>query len=89
MKRNLKKTQRIGKYFKYASDSRVVRGVPELILHPLKKRPEKDLVTTDNIDLENNYEQIGSFLRTDISRMEKFMDKHAEYNPNSYFFTYR
>jgi hypothetical protein len=89
MKRNLKKTQRISKYFKYASDSRGVKGVPELILHPLKKRPEKDLITTNDIILENNYEQIGSFSRTDISRMEKFMDKHAEYNPTTYFFTYR
>ena len=89
MKRNLKKTQKLVKYFKYAKDSRGIKGVPELILHPLSKRPTKDVITREEDPLENNYEQIAKFNRGDIRSMESFMEQHAVYNPDTYFFTYR
>jgi hypothetical protein len=89
MKRNLKKTQKLTKYFKYAKDARGISGVPELILHPLSTRPTKDVITHDTDLLENNYEQIARFGRSDIQNMEKFMEQHAIYNPDTYFFNYR
>jgi hypothetical protein len=84
----LRKTQKLKKYFKNANDSRGRPGIPELILHPLKQRPQKDLITVDSDPLEQNYEKIGKYPQND-SALRQFMDKHAEYNPNSYFFTYR
>jgi hypothetical protein len=85
---NLRKTQKLKKYFKQANDSRGKLGIPELILHPLKVRPQKDLITTESDQLENNYEQIGKFLRNDTLSMERFMEKHTTYNPDTFFYKY-
>lgn len=89
MKKGLKKTQRLQKYFKFASDSRGLNGVPELILHPLRRRPNKDLIIKETDSIENNYEEVTKFDRFNYQSLEKFMEKHAEYNSNTYFFTYR
>jgi hypothetical protein len=89
IKSKLNKTQKIKKYFKDANDSRGKPGIPELILHPLKRRPSKDIVINDGDQLENNYEQIGKFSQKDFAQMELFMEKHTVYNPETYFFKYR
>ena len=88
MKKGLKKTQRIQKYFKFAKDIRGVTGVPELILHPLKTRPSKDLIINESDKLDNNYEEIAKFDRFNNERLESFMDKHARYDPETYFYKY-
>ena len=88
MKRNLKKTQKVIKYFKYTKDARGISGIPELILHPLTKRPDNDVITRDNDTLDNNYEKIAKFNIGDIRAMETFMDKHALYDPKTFFYTY-
>jgi hypothetical protein len=88
MKRGLKKTQRLQKYFKFAKDIRGVSGVPELILHPLTSRPSGDIITQEADKLTNNYEEITSFDRFNIHKLEDFMKKHATYDPATYFYTY-
>ena len=89
MKKSLKKTRRLHKYFKFASDSRGLNGIPELILHPLKKRPIEDLIIKDSDVLENNYEEIAKFDRFNYQTLETFMEKHTVYNPETFFFNYR
>jgi hypothetical protein len=88
MKRNLKKTQKLIKYFKYTKDARGISGVPELILHPLTTRPDKDVISKDEDILNNNYQQLTKFNRSDIKSMETFMVKHAVFDPNTFFYTY-
>jgi len=88
LKKGLNKTQRLQRYFKFAKDSRGISGVPELILHPLKKRPSEDLLIKNSDHLENNYEEIAKFDRFNYNQLEEFMNKHARYNPETYFFNY-
>ena len=88
IKRDLKKTKRIEKYFKFAKDSRGTTGIPELILHPLTKRSSKDLILSDSDMVENNYEHLGKFNIKNYQELEIFMNKHSSYNPDTYFFKY-
>jgi len=81
-------TQKLKKYFKKSTDSRGFSGVPELMIHPLIKRPSSDVITRDTDILENNYEQIGKFSRFNIQHAEKFMKDHATYDQNTFFYTY-
>jgi hypothetical protein len=85
IKRRLKKTKR---FFKFAEDARNIPGIPELILHPLKQRPQKDLITVDSDPLEQNYEQIGKYSQNDPA-LEKFMNKHATYDSDTFFYKFR
>jgi len=88
MKKGLKKTQRLQKYFKFAKDVRGVSGVPELVLHPLTVRPSKDIITHETDKLENNYQEIARFDRFNYQKLEDFMKKHATYDPETYFYRY-
>jgi hypothetical protein len=90
MKTALKRgiSQKTQKVFHKAKDSFGISAVPELILHPLTKRPSKDIIVKPEDILENNY----SLMKTvpyNEDALHQFMDKHAVYNPDTYFFTYR
>jgi hypothetical protein len=81
-------TQKLKKYFKETTDARGISGVPEIMLHPLTVRPSSNVIVHDKDVLENNYEQVTKFSRFDIQRGQKFMDQHAIYNPDTFFYTY-
>lgn len=89
LKRSLKKTSKnISKFFKTATDSRGIKGLPELILHPLVKRPSKQVIVHESDTLENNYTLLTKFDLNNEAKMLQFMDKHAKYDPNTLFYTY-
>jgi len=89
LKRSLKKTQKnILKYFKMAGDSRGTTGIPELILHPLTRRPSKQMIINESDTLENNYKLITKFELNEESKLKQFMDKHSKYDPETFFYTY-
>jgi hypothetical protein len=89
LKRSLKKTSKnISKFFKMTTDSRGIKGLPELILHPLVKRPSKEIIVHNSDTLENNYKLLNKFNLNDESKMEQFMNKHAMYNPGTLFYGY-
>jgi hypothetical protein len=85
-KRKLKNKPSLRRYFHDAVEESGIRGVPELILHPLVKRPQKDMIG-ENM-LETNYSLLKK-LPLEESTLKKFMDKHATYNQDTYFFTYK
>jgi len=82
-------TRKIRSYFHSATDNMKIESVPEIILHPLSKRPAKDVITSDNDMLENNYKQLRSIPTDSIEKLTQFMDKHAVYNPETFFYTYK
>ena len=71
-----------------ASDVKKKTGLPELVLHPLTKRPSSDVIVKDSDTLENNYEFLTKFHLNNEAKMIQFMDKHAIYDPNTLFYTY-
>jgi hypothetical protein len=79
-----KKTQ---KTFHKAQDSFGIDEVPELILHPLTKRPSKDIKVHEQDKLENNY-QLLKKMKYSEDDLHEFM-KNAKYNPDTYFFDYK
>jgi hypothetical protein len=81
--------KKIGKYIHDASDSRGIEGPPELVLHPLSKRPSKPLIVHPQDKLENNYTLIKTFDAANWESASTFMKQHAVYNPDTYFFTYK
>ena len=83
------KTLRNKRYFHFAEDSHGIRSIPELILHPLTKRPSSDIIVKAEDKLENNYELIKKFKASDFNRLTKFMDEHATYNEDTFFYTYK
>jgi len=83
------KTVRNKRFYHLADDSAGVHSIPEMILHPLTKRPQKDVVTTESDKLENNYKILKTFKTQDEEKLRNFMDKHAEYNPDTFFYTYK
>jgi hypothetical protein len=85
LKRSKNKTRKVQKYFHKASDNTGVSGIPEMILHPLRKRPSKDILVHESDTLENNYSLLKTFTRNE-EQLRKFMDKHTRYNPDTYFF---
>lgn len=90
MQSNLsRKTKKIRSYFHSATDELKNKSVPELILHPLAKRPSKDVIVSEGDKLENNYKQIKSISTDNISKLVDFMDKHAVYNSETFFYTYK
>lgn len=78
--------QRISKTFRKAKDSFGIETVPELILHPLRTRSDKDITSTDDID--TNYKLLKTVPYNE-SELKDFMDKHTIYNPETYFYTYK
>lgn len=87
LKRNLKKTQKLQKYFKFAEDIRI-SGIPELILHPLRSRPSKNIIIKNDDILENNYDHFKEFNIKDIHKLQEFMNE-TEYNPETFFYKYK
>jgi hypothetical protein len=80
---------KIGKYIHDAVDSRGITGPPEMILHPLSKRPSKPILVHPQDTLENNYTLIQTFSTQNWGPAYEFMKKHAVYNPDTYFFKYK
>jgi hypothetical protein len=89
LKKSLKKTsKRIQSFFKLATDSLGVEGIPELVLHPLVRRPSNDVIVHENDILENNYKLLTKFNIRDEAKLVTFMDEHAVYNPDTFFYIY-
>jgi hypothetical protein len=88
--RALKRTIKNSKYQRYIhfqKDSRNFTGVPEIILHPLVKRPSKDVITQETDKLENNYKLLESVpLQDDM--LLRFMKQHAMYDSAIGFYKY-
>jgi hypothetical protein len=85
MKRNRKMTQRVQKYMHFAKDANRANSTPELILHPLVRRPAKDVIVHEGDVLENNYKQIGVYNLEDEQALKNFMAK-LHYNPDTFFY---
>jgi hypothetical protein len=71
-------------YFHKAEDSFKINEVPELILHPLSKRPSKDLISNENDSLDLNYKLLKKIPYNEKNLLQ-FMTK-LKYNPLTYFF---
>jgi hypothetical protein len=87
LKQNLKRntTRRVRKYMQPATDASGTKSVPELVLHPLVQRPQKDLIVHEGDVLENNYQKIGEYKLADEQALSAFMDK-AKFNPDTFFY---
>lgn len=83
-----KATRKNLKYFHYATDSYGIVSPPELALHPLAKRSAKDVISTTSEKLENNYELLKT-MPLEEKKLRSFMNTHAEYDPETYFFKYK
>jgi len=84
-----KVTQRMIKFLNPVTDNRNFTGIPEIILHPLKQRPSKDILSDPQTDHDTNYKMIKEFDVTDKQTMLTFMEQHAEYNANTSLYTYK
>lgn len=84
-----RKTMRVRKFFKMATDSNKNHSIPELVLHPLTKRPAKDLIVNPGDTLETNYKELFQLDSSNDDRLASFMEKHAAYDPETFFYTYR
>lgn len=76
------------KTFKKAKDSFGVEMVPELILHPLAKRSSSNVIVKQDDQVDGNYKLLKS-VKYNESELHKFMDKHAIYDSETYFYTYK
>jgi hypothetical protein len=74
--------------FKKAKDSFGIETVPELILHPLAKRPSSNVIVKKEDELDGNYKLLKS-VKYNEGELHKFMNTHAEYDPETYFFKYK
>ena len=88
IRQSLKNTsKRLLKFMHTAEDSIVsYPSIPELILHPLRKRPQKDLLVYPDTKLDNSYSFYKTFSTEDYDKLIKFME-NLEYNPETFFFT--
>jgi len=86
---NPNKTRKIRKYLHFAEDSRKADGVPEIVLHPFVKRPSKDVIVHKGDELEINYKLLTILKLNDYPRLIKFMDQHAVYDPDTFYYTYK
>ena len=82
------KSKKVKSIFKMAEDARGIPGLPELILHPLSKRPSKQMIVKNSDILENNYEVLTKFNIHNEPRIMQFMDKHTKYDPETFFYKY-
>jgi hypothetical protein len=87
LKTNLKRnsTRRVRKYMKPAKDASGIESVPELSLHPLSQRPQKDVIVHEGDVLENNYQQVGRYNLADETTLSKLLDS-AHFNPETFFY---
>jgi len=76
------------KYIKFVEDANGVKSAPEIVLHPLTKRPSGELITTKEDKLDNNY-RILTTLSVENAELKKFMEDHAVNNPDTFFYTYK
>jgi hypothetical protein len=84
------KTQRRNlKYFHNAEDADGTAAPPEVAIHPMTVRPSKDVITTSEDEIKNNYKLIKTFKTADEDTLRSFMDRHAVYNPETYYYTYK
>lgn len=83
------KTVRHKKFYKFAKDSNNTNSIPELILHPLTKRNEKPLIVKPDDTLDTNYKQLAIFEADNEDKLAKFMEKHAVFDPETFFYTYK
>ena len=83
------KTVRNKKYYHFAEDASKVWSIPELVIHPLTSRPSKDVIVKETDKLENNFEILKVLPANDSEKLKNFMDKHAVYNPETFFYTYK
>jgi hypothetical protein len=77
------------KYFHDAEDADGTKAPPEVAIHPMTSRPSKDVITTSEDEIKNNYELLKTFRTDDNDALRKFMDKHAVYNPDTYYYVYK
>jgi len=80
-------SKKVKSYFHKAKDSYGIHSVPEIILHPLSKRPLKDMIIRDEDKLENNYKLLKK-MKYSEEELHSFM-RNAEYDPKTYFYTYK
>ena len=80
---------KIRRFFVNTNDEFGSSSIPEIALHPLTLRPSKDVITTDTDVLENNYKMIGSLSTNKWDDLIKFMQDHAVFNPETFFYTYK
>jgi hypothetical protein len=78
---------RTQKIFKKAKDITGISSVPELILHPLTERPSENVIVKEGDKLDNNYKLLTKF-KYNENKLHQFMEKHAIYDPDTYFYTY-
>jgi len=85
LNRHKNKTQKLKKYIHFAEDSAKVHpSPPELILHPLSKRPSENVIVHENDSLDLNYKLIKKTPYNEEILL-KYMHK-LKYNPETYFF---
>jgi hypothetical protein len=77
------------KYFHFATDATDLKSVPELALYPLAEKSPKDVIVKPEDKLENNYKLFKTFNRNDKKSIVNFLDKHTEYDPETFYFTYK
>ena len=80
---------RVRRFFISAKDEFGSVSVPEIALSPLTLRPSHDVITTDTDVLENNYKVIDILPANKWDILIKFMERHAVFNPNTFFYTYK
>ena len=83
------KTVRHKKYYHFATDSGKNTSIPELILHPLTTRNEKPLIVKPGDSLDTNYKELIRLPTNEEGRLASFMEKHAVYDPETFFYTYK
>jgi hypothetical protein len=84
-----KKTVKNKTYYKVAHDSSNTTSVPELILHPLSNRNQKSLIVKSGDVLDVNYKELATLPTDNEDALADFMEKHAEYNPDTFFYMYK
>jgi hypothetical protein len=84
-------SRRKSKYFHNAEAAEPsFPSIPELILHPLALRPQKEMLVHSGDKLDNNYSLLKKFdLRKDESKIIDFMETHAVYNPDTFFYNFK
>lgn len=83
------KTVRNKRFYHLAEDAAGYKSIPEMVLHPLKRRPAKDLIVKQGDTLETNYKELTQIDSSNDGKLASFMEKHAVYNPETYFYNYK
>lgn len=83
------KTVRHKKFYKFADDAIGIHSIPELILHPLRKRNDSPLIVKSGDTLDTNYKELINLPTENEGKLAAFMEKHAVYDPETFFYTYK